>query len=278
MQQINFGHMDFSRIPQQEDEARRRQYQALSDLASGLGQGVAKGAEMWSNAYQQQLAEDWKNKQWENQTQNQMYERQYRLDRDAIADQRYADEIARREALEKSSRDAAEQLRQEFLGKMGSTDLSKYGPGAQFAMSRIQNARDWNDIVAGGESLANIIQYRDALDAQQNEKAAASAAEAVQMAGPRLSRQIGSSMAASGLDLDDLNAIYASKFIEDNPKATRAARQATLDELKAYRDQLLEFQKENPGMLTTEMQKQLNDINRAIRIWGGKMGARPVQF
>lgn len=270
MQQINFGHMDFSRIPQQEDEARRRQYQALSDLASGLGQGVAKGAKMWSNAYQQQLAEDWKNKQWENQIQNQMYERQYQLNRDAIADQRYADEIARREALEKSSRDAAEQLRQEFLGKMGSTDLSKYGPGAQFAMSRIQNARDWNDIVAGGESLANIIQYRDALDAQQNEKAAASAAEAVQMAGPRLSRQIGSSMAASGLDPDDLDAVYRA--------TPREQRQSVLDELKSYRDQLVQFQEEHPGMLTEEMQKQLYSINRAIRLWGRRMGSRPVQF
>lgn len=264
MQQINFGNIDFSRIPQQEDEARRRQYQALSDLASGLGQGVAKGAEMWSNAYQQ--------------TQNQMYERQYQLNRDAIADQRYADEIARREALEKSSRDAAEALRQEFLKKFNSQDLDKYGPSAQFALSRIQNARNWNDIVAGGESLANIIQYRDALDAQQNEKAAASAAEAVQLEGLRLSRQIGSSMAASGLDLDDLNTIYASKFIEDNPKATRAARQATLDELKACRDQLLEFQEKHPGMLTEEMQKQLNSLNRAIRLWGRWMGARPVQF
>lgn len=256
MQQINFGNIDFSRIPQQEDEARRRQYQALSDLASGLGQGVAKGAEMWSNAYQQ--------------TQNQMYERQYQLNRDAIADQRYADEIARREALEKSSRDAAEALRQEFLKKFNSQDLDKYGPSAQFALSRIQNARNWNDIVAGGESLANIIQYRDALDAQQNEKAAASAAEAVQLEGLRLSRQIGSSMAASGLDPDDLDAVYRA--------TPREQRQSVLDELKSYRDQLVQFQEKHPGMLTEEMQKQLNSLNRAIRLWGRWMGARPVQF
>lgn len=274
MQQINFNPIDFSRVPQRETEARRRQYQAISDLANGF----AKGAEMWSNAYQQELAEDWKQKQWENQTQNQMYERQYRLNRDAITDQRYADEIARREATDKASRDAAEQLRQEFLGKLGNTDLSKYGPGAQFAMTRIENARDWNDIVSGGESLANIIQYQDALEAQSRERAASVAEQERQTAGPRLSQRIGSEMAASGLDLNDLNAIYSSKFIKDNPRATRAARQATLDELKVYRDQLLEFQRENPGMLTPEMQKQLNDINRAIRIWGGKMGASPVSF
>lgn len=270
MQQINFGHIDFSRIPQQEDEARRRQYQALSDLARGLGQGVAKGAEMWSNAYQQQLAEDWKNKQWENQIQNQMYDRQYRLDRDEIADQRYAEEIARREALEESSRDAAEDLRQEFLQNFNSRDLDKYGPSAQFALSRIRNARNWNDIVAGGESLATVIQYRDALEAQQNEKAAASAAEAVQLAGPRLSRQIGSSMAASGLDPDDLGAVYRA--------TPREQRQSVLDELKSYRDQLVQFQEEHPGMLTEEMQKQLHSINRAIRLWGRRMGSRPVQF
>lgn len=259
MQQINFGHIDFSRIPQQEDEARRRQYQALSDLASGLGQGVAKGAEMWSNAYQQQLAEDWKNKQWE-----------YRLDRDAIADQRYADEIARREALEKSSRDAAEQLRQDFLNMFGNRDLSKYGPGAQFALARIQNARDWNDIVGGGESLARVIQYRDALDAQQSERAAANAEQERQMAGPRLSQQIGSSMAVSGLDLGNLNGVYSS--------TPRSQRQSTLDQLKAYRDQLVQFQTDNPGMLTPDMQKQLNELNNAIRIWGRKMRARPTQF
>ena len=137
-------------------------------------------------------------------------------------------------------------------------------------MSRIQNARDWNDIVAGGESLANIIQYRDALDAQQNEKAAASAAEAVQLAGPRLSRQIGSSMAASGLDPDDLDAVYRA--------TPREQRQSVLDELKSYRDQLIQFQEEHPGMLTEEMQKQLYSLNRAIRLWGRRMGSRPVQF
>lgn len=274
MQQINFSPIDFSRIPQQEDEARRRQYQAISDLASG----VAKGAEMWSNAHQQELAEEWKQKQWENQIQNQIYERQYRAERDRIADARYAAETARRDAMEKASRDAAEQLRQEFLGKIGNTDLSKYGPGAQFAITRIENARDWNDIVSSGESLASIIQYQDALDAQSRERAASAAEQERQTAGPRLSQRIGSEMAASGLDLNDLNAIYASTFIKNDPIATRAARQATLDELKVYRDQLLEFQRENPGMLTPEMQKQLNDINRAIRIWGGKMGARPVSF
>lgn len=270
MQQINFGHIDFSRIPQQEDEARRRQYQALSDLARGLGQGVANGVEIWSNAYQQQLAEDWKNKQWENQIQNQMYERQYRLNRDAIADQRYAEEIARRKVLEESSRDAAENLRQEFLQNFNSRDLDKYGLPAQFALSSIRNARNWNDIVDGGESLVNIIQYRDALEAQQNEKAAVSAAEAVQMAGPRLSRQIGSSMAASGLDPDDLDAVYRA--------TQREQRQSVLDELKSYRDQLVQFQEEHPGMLTEEMQKQLYSINRAIRLWGRRMGSRPVQF
>lgn len=270
MQQINFSPIDFSRIPQQEDEARRRQYQAMSDLASGLGQGIAKGADMWSNAYQQELAEEWKKKQWENQIANQMYEREYRAERDRIADARYAAEVARRDAMEQASRNAAEQLRQEFLGSMGDTDLSKYGAPAQFAMTRIKNARDWNDIISSGESLASIIQYQDALNAQNMERAASAAEQERQMAGPRLSQRIGSEMAASGLDLGNLNDVYRS--------TPRESRQATLDQLRAYRDQLVQFQTENPGMLTPEMQKQLNDINQAIRVWGRRMGARPVSF
>lgn len=278
MQQINFSPIDFSRIPQQEDEARRRQYQAMSDLAKGIGEGISAGADRWANAYQQELAEEWKKKQWKNQIQNQLSERQYRANRDAIADARYRAEIARRDAADAGSREAAEQLRQEFLGKIGSTDLSKYGPGAQFAMSRIQNARDWNDIVGAGESLASIIQYQNALDAQQAERTASAIEQKQQEAGPRLSQRIGSEMAASGLDLNNLDAIYASKFIKDRPKATRAARQATLDQLRAYRDQLVQFQTENPGMLTPEMQKQLNELNNAIRIWGRKMQKKPTEF
>ena len=259
MQQINFGALDFSRIPQQEDEARRRQYQAMSDLASGIGQGIAKGADMWSSAYQQQLADDWRQKQFN-----------YQQGRDAVADARYAAELAAKNAERQASIDSAEKLRQEFLSKFGNQDLSKYGAPAQFAMARIQNARDWNDIVAGGESLANVIQYRDALDAQQGERAAANAEQERQMAGPRLSQQIGSSMAASGLDLGNLGAVYSS--------TPRADRQSVLDELRSYRDQLVRFQEENPGMLTPEMQKQLNDLNNAIRIWGKRMRVRPVQF
>lgn len=259
MQQINFGALDFSRIPQQEDEARRRQYQAISDLASGIGQGIARGADMWNNAYQQQLAEDWRQQQFD-----------YQLGRDQVADSRYAAELAAREAERQESINAARKLRQEFLSRFGNRDLGKYGVPAQFAMARIQNARDWNDIVAGGESLANVIQYRDALDAQQGEKAAANAEQERQMAGPRLSQQIGSSMAAAGLDLGNLGAVYSSTPRED--------RQSILDELRSYRDQLVGFQEENPGMLTIEMQKQLNELNNAIRIWGKRMRARPVQF
>lgn len=259
MQQINFGALDFSRIPQQEDEARRRQYQAMSDLASGIGQGIAKGADMWNSAYQQQLAEDWRQKQFA-----------YQQGRDTIADARYAAELAAKNAERQSSIESAEKLRQDFLTRFGDQDLSKYGPGAQFALARIQNARDWNDIVDAGESLDGVIEYRDALDAQQSERAAANAEQERQMAGPRLSQQIGSSMAVSGLDLGNLNGVYSS--------TPRSQRQSTLDQLKAYRDQLVQFQADNPGMLTPDMQKQLNELNNAIRIWGRKMRAKPTQF
>lgn len=277
MQQINFGALDFSRIPQQEDEARRRQYQAMSDLASGLGQGIAKGADMWQNAYQQELAENWRRQQFAYQKEQQeladnwrQQQFAYQRGRDETADARYAAELAAKNAERQSSIASAEKLRQDFLTRFGDQDLSKYGPGAQFALARIQNARDWNDIVGAGESLANIMQYRDALDTQQSERAAANAEQERQMAGPRLSQQIGSSMAASGLDLGNLNDVYSS--------TPRLQRQPTLDQLKAYRDQLVQFQIDNPGMLTPDMQKQLNDLNNAIRVWGRKMRARPTRF
>lgn len=270
MQQINFNPLDFSVIPQAIQQANQQQYAAQRGILDAIGHGAEKVGGAIDEWEQKKLADEWKKRQWEHQLANELYSRNYQRGRDRIMDTRYNDEIARREEGERQSREAAARLRQEFLSRTNDQDLSKYGPGAQFAMSRIQNARDWNDIVSGGESLANIIQYRDALEAQQGERMAAQAEQERQMAGPRLSQQIGSSMAASGLDLGNLNSVYSA--------TPRSSRQSTLDQLKGYRDQLIDFQNQYPGMLTPEMQKQLNELNNAIRVWGRKMNTRPVRF
>jgi hypothetical protein len=89
MQQVNFSPLDFSDIRRQDDEARRRKYEAWGNIAQGIGKGIADTADRWSTAYQQQrqyedqqrqaeLAEQWRQRNWQNQ-----------LDRQAIQDARY---------------------------------------------------------------------------------------------------------------------------------------------------------------------------------------------
>lgn len=75
-------------------------------------------------------------------------------------------------------------------------------------------------------------------------------------------------MATSGMDVDKIGDIYAT-----TPKAMRDSR---LNQLKAWRDQLVEFGSQYP--LTPDMQRRLNSINGAIRAWQRKMRYRPVQF
>lgn len=160
MQQFNFSPLDFSRIPQQETEARRNWYDSLSGIANTFGQGVQKIGEAQSAIDQRNLAEEWKQKQWNNQ----------RWQQD-LANKRYEDE-QRRLADERSrSSAAAEALRKQFLEKYNYGSLEKYGPGAQFALSQIENAPDYPGVVAGGNMLSNIINQRDMIDAQQAEEA-----------------------------------------------------------------------------------------------------------
>lgn len=160
MQQFNFSPLDFSRIPQQETEARRNWYDSLSGIANTFGQGVQKIGETQSAIDQRNLAEEWKQKQWNNQ----------RWQQD-LANKRYEDE-QRRLADERSrSSAAAEALRKQFLEKYNYGSLEKYGPGAQFALSQIENAPDYQGVVAGGNTLSNIINQRDMINAQQAEEA-----------------------------------------------------------------------------------------------------------
>lgn len=160
MQQFNFSPLDFSRIPQQETEARRNWYDSLSGIANTFGQGVQKFGETQSAIDQRNLAEEWKQKQWNNQ----------RWQQD-LANKRYEDE-QRRLADERSRNSAAaEAMRKQFLEKYNYGSLEKYGPGAQFALSQIENAPDYQGVVAGGNTLSDIINQRDMIDAQQAEEA-----------------------------------------------------------------------------------------------------------
>lgn len=160
MQQFNFSPLDFSRIPQQETEARRNWYDSLSGLVNTFGQGVQKIGETQSAIDQRNLAEEWKQKQWNNQ----------RWQQD-LANKRYEDE-QRRLADERSRNSvAAAALRKQFLEKYNYGSLEKYGPGAQFALSQIENAPDYQGVVAGGNTLSNIINQRDMIDAQRAEEA-----------------------------------------------------------------------------------------------------------
>ena len=160
MQQFNFSPLDFSRIPQQETEARRNWYDSLSGIANTFGQGVQKFGETQSAVDQRNLAEEWKQKQWTNQVYNQ-YLQNKRYDNEQ---RRLADERSRSSA-------AAEALRKQFLEKYNYGSLEKYGPGAQFALSQIENAPDYQGVVAGGNTLSNIINQRDMIDAQRAEEA-----------------------------------------------------------------------------------------------------------
>lgn len=103
-----------------------------------------------------QKAEEWRQKQWNNQ----------RWQQD-LANKRYEDEQRRLEDERSRSSSAAEALRKQFLEKYNYGSLEKYGPGAQFALSQIENAPDYHGVVAGGNTLSNIISQRDMIDAQR---------------------------------------------------------------------------------------------------------------
>lgn len=160
MQQFNFNPLDFSRIPQQETQARQNWYNSLSGMAGTFGQGVRKIGESQEAIDQRNLAEEWKQKQLNNQ----------RWQQD-LANKRYEDEQKRLADERTKSSAAAEALRKQFLSKYNYDNIGKYGPGAQFALSQIENAPDYQGVVAGGNTLSTIINQRDIIDAQKQEEA-----------------------------------------------------------------------------------------------------------
>ena len=108
------------------------------------------------------MAEQWRQRQWNNQIQQQ-----------TIQNRRYDDEQARLRSDRLNKAMAMTNLRKDFLSRYGGQDLSGYGLGAQFAMSRIQNPASYEDLVGAGQSLASIIAQQDMINAQRAEQAQA---------------------------------------------------------------------------------------------------------
>ena len=164
MQQFNFNPLDFSRIPQQETQARQNWYNSWSNMASNIGKDISDTAKDVGTAIdtqnQRDLAEEWKKKQWTNQMYNQyLQNRRYKTQQEQLAEEKLRNQTA------------ADALRKQFLANHTYDSLEKYGPGAQFALSQIENAPDYQGVVAGGNTLSNIINQRDMIDAQRAEEA-----------------------------------------------------------------------------------------------------------
>lgn len=260
MQQFNFGSLNFSGVPQRESQARKNWYGSWSGIADAFGQGAQRVGEAMDTIDQRNLAEEWKQKQWNNQR-----------CRQDLEDQRYQDELNRRLADEKSQQDSAEALRTQFLNDYGDTDLSDYGLGAQFAMAQIRNARNWNDVVSGGSSLASIINQRDLLRQQQLE-------EQRESEGETLFNTIGGEMSSSGMDLGRMGEVYNEQFIKGQPARTKQNRMSQLSKLKNWRDRLKAFSDAHPERMSPQMQERLFNLNAAIRYWNRRMGTAPVSF
>lgn len=203
MQQFNFQPLNFSTLEgyqqrydqarQAADEARRRKYDAFGNVISAAGQGASDTV----NAYgdwrkeqdalerqdeQQRKADEWRQRQWD-----------YQTGRDKLMDKRYEQQLQKATATELDDMRRGAKLRESFLSQYGNIDLNKYGPHAGFAMERIRNARNWGDVVSGGESLASIIQQKDLLDAQRAEQQAANY-------GPEESNRINAELSMMGID------------------------------------------------------------------------------
>lgn len=253
MQQVNFSSLDFSSIPQQEAEARRRQYEAWGNIAQGIGQGIADTADKWSDAYkynqqradqeeQNRRAEEWRQRQWNNQIQQQ-----------ALQDARYDAEQARLRSERLNRAMAMTNLRKDFLSRYGSQDLSGYGLGAQFAMSRIQNPASYEDLVGAGQSLASIIAQQDMINAQRAEQ------EQVNL-GQNYSLGLNTRLGLMGFDPNRPEQSVAAV------PATKGGNelQGYLNNLQRERMELEGFIRANPDRVTPEMIRQYNDIRAGI--------------
>ena len=253
MQQLNFSPLDFSDIRRQDDEARRRKYEAWGNTAQGIGKGIADTADKWSTAYQQQrqyedqqrqaeLAEQWRQRNWQNQ-----------LDRQAIQDARYDEEQARLRSDRLNRAMAMTNLRKDFLSRYGGQDLFGYGLGAQFAMSRIQNPASYEDLVGAGQSLATIIAQQDLINAQKAEQAQANL-------GQNYSLGLNTRLGLMGFDPNRPEQSVAAV------PTTKGGNelQGYLNNLQRERIGLEGFIRANPDRVTPEMMRQYNDIRAGI--------------
>ena len=260
MQQVNFSSLDFSSIPQQEAEARRRQYEAWGNIAQGIGQGIADTADKWSDAYkynqqradqeeQNRRAEEWRQRQWNNQIQQQ-----------ALQNRRYDEEQARLRYKDLNKNMAMTNLRKDFLSRYGGQDLSGYGLGAQFAMSRIQNPASYEDLVGAGQSLASIIAQQDMINAQRAEQEQANL-------GKNYSRELDTRLALMGFDPNRPEQSVAAV------PTTRGGNelQDYLNKLNRERMALEAFMRSNPRRRSPEMIRQYNDIRAGINATNRRM-------
>lgn len=159
MQTINFSPLEFQNFRQQEADARRRQYGSFSDMFNTIGNTAEKMGAAQQRYDDAQKAEEWRKRQWTNQTYNQY-----------LQNRRYQDERNRREEQERLDRESAERLRSDFLSSIGQEDIGQYGPGAAFALSQIRHGRNYQDVSQGGSNLSNIIFQQRMLDAQRAER------------------------------------------------------------------------------------------------------------
>ena len=253
MQQVNFSPLDFSDIRRQDDEARRRKYEAWGNIAQGIGKGIADTADRWSTAYQQQrqyedqqrqaeLAEQWRQRNWQNQ-----------LDRQAIQDARYNEEQSRLRSDRLNKAMAMTNLRKDFLSRYGGQDLSGYGLGAQFAMSRIQNPASYEDLVGAGQSLATIIAQQDMINAQRAEQAQANL-------GQNYSLGLNTRLGLMGFDPSRPEQSVAAVPTTEGGNEL----QGYLNNLQRERMGLEGFIRANPDRVTPEMMRQYNDIRAGI--------------
>lgn len=266
MREVNFAAPSYGGIPQHEIQARRDWYNSLGNIARGVGSTVKDMADAYSTGMEARKAEEWRRRQWDNQMKQQEFSRQ----QTELQNRRYDEELRRRLAEEQADRDAAEALRRDFLKQYGyGYNIDKYGLPAQFAMSRIRNARNWQEMVGGGQALAQHMQMQDMLEAQRGERAARELEELDEQAGANLYGDIANRMSMSGINLANIGELWRG-----TPDADE--RQGRLDEMLGYRQQLLDFMSNpaNARKVTPEMRRQLDDLNSAIFNWRTRMAPR----
>lgn len=258
MQTINFQSLGFEGIPQHEMQARQRYYDAVTKPWSEFGNIVSNtagkvGDAMYRRA-QDDKAEEWRRRQWENQLDQQRFSRE----QTKLQNRRYDEELRRKLAEEQADRDATEALRKDFLRQYGyGYNLDRYGLPGQFAMSRIRNARNWQDMVGAGQALTQAIQYQDMLRGQQEEQQR-------ERFIPNFIKDYDTRMA------------YEERFNFDKPE--QAAYGYTTEELGTRYSNLMGEKEDlealiasDPRYKSPEVVRRLNALNDAISIMGDRI-------